>query len=74
MAKIKILHAADLHLDSAFSALSAEQAAMLRREQRRIVEDIAAQSERISADLLLLSGDLFDSGFVWTFTSDYDIL
>ena len=58
---LKIVHAADLHLDSAFSALSAEQAAMLRREQRRIVEDIAAQAERISADLLLLSGDLFDS-------------
>lgn len=58
---IKIVHAADLHLDSAFSSLSAEQAAVLRREQRRIVEDIAAQAERMSADLLLLSGDLFDS-------------
>ncbi len=58
---LKIVHAADLHLDSAFSSLSAEQAAMLRREQRRIVEDIAAQAERISADLLLLAGDLFDS-------------
>jgi len=58
---IKIVHAADLHLDSAFSSLNAEQAAVLRREQRRIVEDIAAQAERISADLLLLSGDLFDS-------------
>ncbi|MBR6654576.1 MAG: metallophosphoesterase family protein [Oscillospiraceae bacterium] len=58
---LKIVHAADLHLDSAFSSLSAEQAAMLRREQRRILEDIAAQAERMSADLLLLSGDLFDS-------------
>ena len=58
---IKIVHAADLHLDSAFYSLNAEQAAMLRREQRRIVEDIAAQAERMSADLLLLSGDLFDS-------------
>jgi len=58
---LKIVHAADLHLDSAFSALSAEQAAMLRREQRRIVEDIAAEAEKMSADLLLLSGDLFDS-------------
>ena len=58
---IKIVHAADLHLDSAFSALTAEQAAMLRREQRRILEEIAAQAERVSADLLLLSGDLFDS-------------
>ncbi len=58
---IKIVHAADLHLDSAFSALSTAQAAELRREQRRILEDIAAQAERVSADLLLLPGDLFDS-------------
>ena len=58
---IKIVHAADLHLDSAFAALSAEQAAQLRREQRRLLEDIAAETERRAAQLLLLSGDLFDS-------------
>ena len=31
---IKILHAADLHLDSAFAALPGAQAAQRRREQR----------------------------------------
>ncbi|MDD6188142.1 MAG: DNA repair exonuclease [Clostridiales bacterium] len=67
---VKIVHAADLHLDSAFSALTAEQAAMLRREQRRILEDIAAQAERVSADLLLLSGDLFDSDRCFGETAD----
>ena len=67
---IKIVHAADLHLDSAFAALSAEQAALLRREQRRIVEDIAAQAERMSADILLLSGDLFDSDRCFAETAD----
>ena len=67
---IKIVHAADLHLDSAFSALSGEQAAMLRREQRRIVEDIAAEAERISADLLLFSGDLFDSDRCFSETAE----
>ena len=32
---IKFLHAADLHLDAPFSALSPEQAAARRQEQRR---------------------------------------
>lgn len=67
---VKIVHAADLHLDSAFSALSAEQAALLRKEQRHIVEDITAQAERCSADLLLLSGDLFDSDRCFADTAD----
>lgn len=58
---IKIVHAADLHLDSAFSALSAEQAAQLRGEQRLLLEEIAALCEREAADILLLAGDLFDS-------------
>ena len=32
---VKLLHAADLHLDSAFSALPPEKAAQRRAEQRR---------------------------------------
>lgn len=58
---ISILHAADLHLDSPFAALDGEQAAAMRKEQRRILEDIAAEAERRRADILLLAGDLFDS-------------
>ena len=33
---IKFLHAADLHLDAPFAALSPEQAAERRREQRAL--------------------------------------
>ena len=33
---IRILHAADLHLDSPFDALSEEKAALRRREQREL--------------------------------------
>ena len=36
---IKFLHAADLHLDAPFSALSPEQAAARRQEQRALLED-----------------------------------
>ena len=35
---VKLLHAADLHLDSAFSALPPEKAAQRRAEQRLVLE------------------------------------
>ena len=34
---VKIVHAADFHLDSAFGALSAEQARQRRRESRELL-------------------------------------
>ncbi len=58
---IKILHAADLHLDSPFQALGAQKAALRRTEQRGLLESIAALAKGRGADLLLLAGDLFDS-------------
>ena len=58
---IKFLHAADLHLDSAFAGLSAERAAERRREQRQMLQSIVALCNENVCDLLLLSGDLFDS-------------
>lgn len=57
---IKIIHAADLHLDSPFEALGA-RAAMRRREQRELLGDIAALCRERQADMLLLAGDLLDS-------------
>ena len=61
MSAIKLLHAADLHLDSPFEALPAGKAAIRRREQRELLDALArlAVSERV--DLVLLSGDLLDS-------------
>ena len=58
---IKFLHAADLHLDSSFSGLSAEKAAERRREQRLMLQGIVELCNANACDLLLLSGDLFDS-------------
>lgn len=58
---LKIVHAADLHLDSAFSALTAEQAALMRREQRGLLDEIVGLTETVGADILLMAGDLFDT-------------
>ncbi len=60
---IKLIHAADLHLDAAFSALTPEQAAQCRREQRQALLELAELCR--GCDLLLLSGDLFDSARVY---------
>ena len=62
MSKIKILHAADLHLDSPFEALSAGKAAIRRQEQRQLLSSLAELAGAEQVDLVLLSGDLLDSG------------
>ena len=61
MRKIKILHAADLHLDSPFEGLPAGKAAVRRGEQRDLLIRLAALAQREQVDLVLLSGDLLDS-------------
>ena len=57
---IKLIHAADLHLDAPFSALPPEQAAQRRGEQRQLLFDLASLANREGAELVLLAGDLFD--------------
>ncbi len=59
---IKILHTGDFHLDSPFAGVDLQTGERLRSELRRIFTDmieIAAEH-----DMLLISGDLFDCGFV----------
>ncbi len=58
---IKFLHAADVHLDAPFAALSPEQAAERRREQRALLTELAEAANTHDCDLVLLAGDLFDS-------------
>ena len=58
---LRIVHAADLHLDSPFQSLTREQAALRRAEQRTLLSRIAALAAEQQADMLLLAGDLFDS-------------
>lgn len=61
MSELKILHAADLHLDSPFEGLGAAKAARRREEQRRLLYRIAQLAETEQVDLVLLAGDLLDS-------------
>ena len=57
---LKLIHAADLHLDSPFSGLSPEQAQRRRGEQRRTLTRLADLARERNADAVLLSGDLLD--------------
>ncbi len=61
MNKIKILHAADFHLDSPFEGLPGSKAAVRRAEQRELLTALGELSQREHVDLVLLSGDLLDS-------------
>lgn len=67
--KLKIIHAADLHLDSPFQALGAEKAALRRGEQRALLGRLCALAREKQADLLLLAGDLLDTGSVYAETA-----
>lgn len=58
---LHILHAADLHLDAPFGALSAQQGRERRAEQRLLLDKLADTAIEGGADLVLLSGDLLDS-------------
>lgn len=60
---IKILHAADLHLDSALTGHSEEATDWLRRELRALPEKILSLCKREKCDLMLLGGDLFDGKY-----------
>ncbi len=58
---IKIMHAADFHLDSPFDSLSDEKARERRREQRELFMSAAELCEREGVQAVLLPGDLLDS-------------
>ena len=53
---MRILHAADLHLDSAFAALGAEKARQRRRESREVLTALAELARQEQVDLVLLAG------------------
>lgn len=67
---IKILHAADLHLDAAFSSLTPRQAAQRRQEQRQMLFDIVGLANAEDCQIMLLAGDLFDSDNTYPDTTE----
>lgn len=62
---MKLLHAADLHLDAPFAALSAEKAALRRAEGRELLDRLATLARTESVDLVVIAGDLFDGKRVY---------
>lgn len=66
----QFIHGADFHLDSAFGALSARQAAARRRESRENVFRLAEYVNRNGIGLVLLGGDLFDSASAFRETGE----
>lgn len=57
----KILHAGDLHLDSAFVGLSAEAARKRRAGLRELMSEIIDIANAEAVDAIILAGDIFDS-------------
>ena len=58
---VRILHAADFHLDSAYGALGEEQARARRQESRELVRQLVDYANDQGVQVMLLAGDLFDS-------------
>lgn len=58
---IKVLHAADLHLGTRFAGLPDDKAALLRKEQRKLLVRMQDLCAREGVQLVLLPGDLFEN-------------
>ena len=61
--KIKIIHAGDIHLDSAFSRYGIATGEERRAELRAVFAELIGYVKACSADIVLLSGDLFDAEY-----------
>lgn len=61
---IKILHTADLHLDSPFSGVPLATSEELRRGLRRVFSRIVEIARDGDYDAIFAAGDVFDCGFV----------
>lgn len=60
----KIIHTADLHLDAPFSLFDVQKAQVRKNELRGTFASLILYAKTEKADLVIISGDLFDSGFV----------
>ena len=68
--KLRIMHIADVHLDSPFSRLPIDKAEIRRREQRGVFTSMMMYAKSQKADLVLIAGDLFDIGYASEQTLD----
>ena len=61
---VRVLHAGDFHLDSAFGALTPDQARQRRAESRGSVQRLVDWANDHDIQLMLLAGDLFDGAAI----------
>ena len=66
----KIIHTADIHLDAPFSLLDVQKAQVRKNELRETFTSIVQLAESEQADIMIIAGDLFDSGFVTKETAE----
>ncbi|MBE6607710.1 MAG: hypothetical protein E7633_04050 [Ruminococcaceae bacterium] len=57
---IKLVHCADIHLDSAFASENAQKASVRRKELRETFKRMISEAKKFGADIVLIAGDLFD--------------
>lgn len=67
---LRIIHAADIHLDSAFSGISDSKKMAIRREDMRASFSKIIETAK-NADFLFIAGDLFDGALVTRTTLDF---
>ena len=67
----RIVHGADLHLDSFFGGLSADKARERRRESGDLIDRLGRLVKAENAEILLLCGDLFDGERVYPETLEH---
>ena len=60
---VKILHTADIHLDSPFSLLDVKKAQARKAEMRGTFSSMMLYAKMEKYDIVLMAGDLFDSEF-----------
>lgn len=60
---VRILHMADLHLDSPFSLKNADTAQAMRQMMRGTFTSAMLYARGAEIDIVLISGDVFDTGY-----------
>ena len=60
---MKILHTGDIHLDSPFAGLPAKEAEARRRDVRETFSAMMKYAGDNGVDMVIIAGDLFESGF-----------
>lgn len=61
---IKVLHCADIHLDSPFHSKTKEQSALMRRELKKSFLYLINTVKNENVDVVIMAGDVFDTPFV----------